>query len=121
MATFSFEIEDSEIASILKGDASFAGQLRAKILNMRDLPGMKEILIEEAKSQVALHLKEDAWFQIDDAIREQMDKIISEMIKERDEMIQEKVKEGVKKLLALDFEKVMLQAAKEIIRESLAV
>jgi len=144
MATFSFEIEDSEIAIMLRDDISFARLLREKILDMKNLPDMKDALIEAAKSQVVSHLKNevlenlfekirgtrgnDYWtvlkeegrIEINDMIKEQMHTIVSEMIKERDEMIQEKVKEGVKKLLTMDVERVMVQAAKEIIRESLA-
>jgi len=144
MATFSFEIEDSEIAIMLRDDLSFARLLREKILDMKNLPDMKDALIEAAKSQVVSHLKNevlenlfekirgtrgnDYWtvlkeegrIEINDMIKEQMHTIVSEMIKERDEMIQEKVKEGVKKLLTMDVERVMVQAAKEIIRESLA-
>jgi len=139
MATFSFEIEDSEIAIMLRDDLSFARLLREKILDMKNLPDMKDALIEAAKSQVVSHLKNevlenlfekirgtrgnDYWtvlkeegrIEINDMIKEQMHTIVSEMIKERDEMIQEKVKEGVKKLLTMDVERVMVQAAKELL------
>jgi len=144
MATFSFEIEDSEIAIMLRDDISFARLLREKILDMKNLPDMKDALIEAAKSQVVSQLKQEimtnlfekvkgnniigstwtvlkdtAQGQISEMVKEQMYKAVSDIIKQRDEITQQRVNEKLAEHEHnIDYDKVMLQAAKELLRES---
>lgn len=142
-----FEIEDYEIVDILKGDDSFPALLKAKILCMEDLSSLAPALVEAAKAAVVEHLKkqildnlfevktgyglkgqslqwhvlkENARYEISDIAKAHMYEAVQAIIAEREDHTRQAVESKFKEVLrGFDPEKVMVQAAKELLRESM--
>lgn len=138
-----FEIEDHDIVAILRGDTSFGVLLRDKILGMDDLPDMSAALVEAAKAEVVKHLKaqvlsnlfevrigtygeqwtvlkEHARSEISDIAKTHMYDTVRSIIMERDKHTQQTVQQKLAEYEKnLDFEKIMVQAAKELLKESM--
>lgn len=118
-----FQIEDYELVDILKGDASFSALLKEKVLGMDDLSGLKSSLLESVHNEVARDLKmkiiENLKPQISDIAKSHMYEAVTEIIKEREvhtrQTIERKLNEFIRNF---DPEKIMVQAAKELLKEA---
>lgn len=118
-----FQIEDYELVDILKGDASFSALLKEKVLGADDLSGLKSSLLESVHNEVSRDLKmkiiENLKPQISDIAKSHMYEAVTEIIKEREvhtrQTIERKLNEFIRNF---DPEKIMVQAAKELLKEA---
>lgn len=118
-----FQIEDYELVDILKGDASFSALLKEKVLGMDDLSGLKSSLLESVHKEVTRNLStsimDNLKPQISDIAKGHMYEAVAEIIKEREVHTQQTIERKLNEFIrGFDPEKIMIQAAKELLKEA---
>lgn len=136
------DIKNYDMVDILKGDASFSALLRDKILGMDDLSWLRDGLIDQAqvavveylKKQILLNmfdlyikdgrewrvLKETAQHEISDIAKAHMYEAVKAVVAERETHTRQTVESKLNEFLrGFDPERIMVQAAKELLRESM--
>lgn len=119
-----FQIENYELVDILKGDASFAALLKEKVLGTDDLSGLKISLLESVFDEVSRKLRisimDNLKPQINDIAKENMYEAVKAVVAERETHTRQTVESKLNEFLrGFDPEKIMVQAAKELLRESM--